>query len=152
MQFELSPCGPGLAEDRLRQERRDDPVRRVDDFADAEVCRDARDDIGLLAREPVLRHQVLDQVADGLLGRQEEVGAVGRRCELRTAARLGSGGPELGLAKRAPLAEPHPERDAGRHLDGTDADLAVALGAVGVTDGQEAAVDPYREVERRPRR
>ena len=72
-----------LPEDRLRQERRDDPVRRVDDLADPEVRRDARDDVGLLAREPALRDQVVDQVADGLLGGQEEVGAVGRRRELR---------------------------------------------------------------------
>ena len=55
-------------ENRFGQGGGDDPVRGVDDLADREIDGHAREDIGLLAAEPALLHQVIDHVADGLLG------------------------------------------------------------------------------------
>ena len=65
-----SADGPFSAacEDRFGQRGGDDPVRGVDDLADREIDGHAREDIGLLAAEPALLHQVIDHVADGLLG------------------------------------------------------------------------------------
>src|SRR5204863_9030049 len=68
---------PASAEDGLGQERGDDPVRRVHDLADLEIDGHAREDVRLLARDAALAHEVLDHVADGLLGGGEEIGAVG---------------------------------------------------------------------------
>src|SRR5215475_6879106 len=80
-------CGATTAtrtseEDALREEGRDDPVGYIDDFADLEIHRHAAENVGLLAREPALFDEVVDHVANRLLRRAVEVGAVGRGREV----------------------------------------------------------------------
>src|SRR2546426_5844371 len=57
----------GSTEDGFGEECGDDPVGSVHDLADAQIDAHARQDIGLLATQPALSHQVVDHVADGLL-------------------------------------------------------------------------------------
>src|SRR5687767_8321059 len=92
-----------LSEDRFGQKGRHDPVRRVDDLADLQIDRDRRHDVRLLAAEPALLYEVVDHVADRLLGGGEEVGtvrgggvvrgAVGRAIERAARAQLRLGQP-----------------------------------------------------------
>src|SRR5262245_31719146 len=73
----MSSVMAASGEDRLGQEGRDDPVGRVHDLADLEIDGYAADDVGLLAGEAALAHDVLDHVAHGLLGGGEKVGPHG---------------------------------------------------------------------------
>src|SRR6202795_4998167 len=78
----------GSDEDRFGEECGDDPVGHVHDLADLEIDRDTRDHVGLLAREPAFLDQVIDHVADRLLGRGKEIGTVRCRGEVWPAVRL----------------------------------------------------------------
>src|SRR5882672_478081 len=108
----------GSCEDSLGEKRRHDPVRGVDDLADLEIDGDAAEDVGLFAAEAALFDQVVDHVADGLLGAGEEIGTVGGRYVARPALD-GRGdrpaGPEPWLRESAPGFEPEAERHLRHH-------------------------------------
>src|SRR6266508_4024177 len=98
-------------EDIFGQEGRNDPVGRVHDLADLEVGGDRAEDVSLLARESALGDQVLDHIARGLLGRREEIGAVGGGGEMRAAVvtsrqRPARAEPGLGQPPRALESKP----------------------------------------------
>src|SRR5262249_19645633 len=131
-------------EDGFGEKRRDDPVRRVDDLADLQIDGDAAENIGLLAAEPALLDEVLDHVADRLLGVGEEIGAVRRGDVARAALECrgdGAARPEPRLAESAAGLEPEAQGYLRHHLDRGHADLAVALGRVGIADAEQRAVD-----------
>src|SRR5437879_3904114 len=145
------PMGRASREDGFGQERRDDPVRRIDDLADLEIDGHAAEDVRLLAAEPALRRQMLDHVADRLLSAGEEVGPGRRRHEARPAIgrrQERPAGPELRLLQLPPFREAEAERDPSHHLDRGDAHLAVALRRMGVADAEQGAVHPHRQEER----
>src|SRR5215467_4790568 len=102
-------------EDGFGEKRRHDPVRRVDDLADFQIDGDAAEDVRLFAAEPALLDEVLDHVADRLLGVGEEVGAVGRRDVARSALERRRNRPARAEARLAESASGL-EAEAERHL------------------------------------
>src|SRR5258705_11697163 len=124
------PVSRASDEDRFGQERRDDPVGRVDDLADLEIDGHAADDVRVLAAEPALGREMVDHVADRLLSAHEEVGARGGRDEARAAIgrrQERAARPELRLLLLSRLREAESERDLSHHPDGGPAYLPLAL-------------------------
>src|SRR5690242_15365598 len=75
----MSVCGSGparqlpLAEDAQRQVEAHSPVRLIDDLADAQVARQAAENVGILAAQPVVGLQPVDGVAHRVAGVLHEV-------------------------------------------------------------------------------
>src|SRR5437762_2366578 len=66
-----------LAEHAQRQIEGDSPVRLVDDLADAQVARQAAEDVSVLPAQAVVRGQPVDGVAHGVARVLHQVGAEG---------------------------------------------------------------------------
>ena len=134
-----------------REAGADDPVGRVDDLADPQVDDDAREQVGLLGRDPVARGQPLDHPPDGVLGAAHEIGFdAGRGEDAAGGDRVGRA--LEGGARQSQIApEREPEAAARLGLDGRAADLAVALACVAVAGAEPRALDLDREVDRRAR-
>ena len=95
---------------------------------------------------------MVDHVAHRLLRGGEEVGPV-RGCRVVRSVigrvRRRRRRDELWLGEPPAGTQPEAERDAPHHLDGGHADLAVALGGVGVADAEQRTVDQHGQEERR---
>jgi hypothetical protein len=117
-----------------------DALGAVDGLRDVEITGEAAQHVGVGCREAGLFAQKRDHLAQRLDGALVEVGVhahgdVVARC--------------LGARPRKVqvIANDELERAAQRRLDGGDVDLAVALAAVAIAAGEEAAFDEHRQVE-----
>ncbi len=129
----------------------DDPVRGVDDFVDAEIARDARDRVGLLAIEAVRVSEPRDGRAHRVpCGFHQVRPDAGAHVVARLLVRGDRARRHVVLRRVDAHVLPHAEAedDVHRRLDRRAAHLAVALRGVRVAEREERALDADGQVER----
>ncbi|KAG7666535.1 hypothetical protein KSW81_003254 [Nannochloris sp. 'desiccata'] len=144
-------AGIGLRKDNAWEVERNDPVRLVDDLADAQVSAHGAEHVGVLGREPARGAQKVDHAGKGGASAFHEVRADTCRHLVAVGIQMACYRSPRGEARHGEVCVLHHvqlHRHVHLALDGRAAHLAVALCRMRVADREQRAFHLDRQIER----